>query len=164
MTAEGRGPQRVRRVTNPGALLDLWAEENVDRPTRTHGYVLAQTPKRLITKLGTSLGGGDVDYAATGAAAASLVAPFVTAVPVVSAWVSARAAPEGLLRTAEAERVTDGENVVFLQAKDDAPLRFREKKKGVWIVNRFRLYVDLLGDPRRGREQADHLRREVIGF
>jgi hypothetical protein len=32
------------------------------------------------------------------------------------------------------------------------------------VVNRFRLYVDLLDDPRRGREQADNLRREVIGF
>jgi hypothetical protein len=164
MTAEGTGPQRVRQVSNPGALLDLWAEENVDRPARTLGHLLAQTPQRLITKLGSNLGRAGTDYAVTGAAAASLVAPFVTAIPVVNVWVSAKAAADELLGAAQAERVSDGENVVFLQAKDDAPLRFREEKKGTWIANRFRLYVDLLGDPRRGREQAEHLRREVIGF
>ena len=164
MTAEGTGPQRVRRLTNPGALLDLWAEENTDRSTRTLGYVLAQSPQRLITKLGKNLDGGGIDHAVTGAAAASLVAPFVTAVPIVDVWVSAKAASDELLRAAGAEAVSDGENVVFLQAKDDAPLRFREKHKSVWIANRFRLYVDLLRDPRRGREQAEHLREEVIGF
>ena len=60
--------------------------------------------------------------------------------------------------------VADGQNVVFLQAKDDAPLAFRELVKGMWVVNHFRLYADLRHDPRRGREQADHLRQEVIGF
>ena len=47
---------------------------------------------------------------------------------------------------------------------DDTPLAFREKAKGLWVANRFRLYGDLRSDPRRGREQADHLRQEVIGF
>ena len=163
-TAAGAGPQRVRRVTNPAALLDLWAEENVDRPRRTLGHLLAQTPQRLIATLGNNLGGAGIDYAVTGAAAASLMAPFVTAIPVVNLWVSAKAAREELLSEAGAEPVTDGENVVFLQGKDDTPLRFREEHKGVWTANRFRLYVELLHDPRRGREQAEHLRQEVIGF
>ena len=164
MAAEGTGPQRVRRLTNPGALLDLWAEENADRPRRTLGYVLAQTPQALITKLGKNLESGGIEYAVTGAAAASMLAPFVTAVPIVQVWVSAKTATEELLRAGGAEGVGDGENIVLLQAKDDSPLRFREKKDRVWLANRFRLYSDLLHDPRRGREQAEHLRQEVIGF
>jgi hypothetical protein len=164
MTAKGGGPRRVRRVTDPGALLDLWAEESVDRPTRTLGYLLARTPQRLIAKLGDNLGGNGVDYAMTGPAAASLVAPFVTSVPVIDVWVNAKTAPEELWKAAEAEPVSDGENIVFLQGKDDAPMAFRERKQGVWVANPFRLYAELLRDPRRGREQAEHLRREVIGF
>jgi hypothetical protein len=164
ITAEGAGRNRVRRVTNPTALLDLWAEENVERPRRTLGYLLVQTPQQLIEKLGTNLGRGGIDYALTGAAAASLVAPFITAVPVVDVWVTATAAPEELYDAAQADPVTDGQNAVFLQAKDDAPLAFRERVKDVWVTNRIRLYADLRRDPRRGREQADHLRREVIGF
>ena len=58
----------------------------------------------------------------------------------------------------------EGYNVVFLQAKDDAPLAFRQQIGGLWVANRFRIYAELRRDPRRGREQADHLRAEVIGF
>lgn len=164
ITAEGKGRNQVRRVTNPTALLDLWAEENVEKPTRTLAHLLAQTPQQLIKKLGTNLGRSGIDYALTGAAAASLVAPFITAVPVVDVWVKATAAPEELFDGAQANPVIDGQNVVFLQGKDDTPLAFREKVKGLWLGNRFRLYADLRRDPRRGREQADNLRREVIGF
>ena len=154
----------MRRVTNPTALLDLWAEENVERPTRTLGYLLAQTPTQLIDQLAGNLGRSSVEYALTGAAAASLLAPFVTAIPVVDVWVSAAAAPEDLYRGARADAVTDGQNIVFLQGKDDSPLAFRQQAKELWIANPFRVYADLRHDPRRGREQADHLRQEVIGF
>lgn len=164
IAAEGTGPNRMRRVIDATALLDLWAEENVDRPTRTLGYLLAQTPRQLIKEVGRNLGRSGIDYALTGAAAASLVAPFVTAVPVVEVWVRATAAPDELYEGAQADRVTDGQNIVFLQAKDDTPLAFRVKARGLWVANRFRLYAELRHDPRRGREQADHLRREVIGF
>jgi hypothetical protein len=164
VAVEGTGPKRVRRVTNPTALLDLWAEEQNDRPARTLGHLLAQTPQQLIEQLGANLGHADIDYALTGAAGASLVAPFVTAIPVVDVWVTATAAPEELHHNAATDPVNEGQNVVFLQAKDDAPLAFREHTNEVWVANRFRLYADLRRDPRRGREQADHLREEVIKF
>jgi hypothetical protein len=164
VASEGSGPNRVRRLINPTTLLDLWAEENVERPIRTLAYALAQSPSQLIKELGGNLERSGIEHAITGAAAASLVAPFVSAVPVVNVWVSATAAPEGLCEGAHADHVVDGHNIVFLQAKDNTPLAFREKVEGVWLSNHFRLYADLLRDPRRGREQADHLRREVIGF
>lgn len=162
--AEGTGPQRVRRIPNPAALLDLWTEEMDDKPRRTLAYLLAQTPRALVEELGANLARARIDHALTGAAAAMRLAPFVTAVPVVEVWVTATAAPEDLYDGAHADPVTDGHNVVFLQAKDDAPLAFREKVENLWLANRFRIYADLRRDPRRGREQADNFRREVIGF
>lgn len=164
VTAEGSGPSRIRRVTDPRALLDLWAEENVDQPKRTTAYLLTQTPRQLVETLGRNLERAGVDHALTGAAGASLVAPFVTAVPVADVWVTAGAPHEELFDAAHADAVTDGPNVVFLQAKDDLSLTFRERHSNLWVVDRFRLYLDLRRDPRRGREQADHLRQEVIGF
>jgi hypothetical protein len=164
VAVEGIGPKRVRRVTAPTALLDLWVEESVEHPIRTLAHVLAQTPQQLITGLGRNLERAGVKYALTGAAGASLVAPYVSAIPVIEVWVDAQAAPDELCDAVKGDRVTDGQNVVFLQAKDDTPLAFREEVQGVWLANRFRIYADLRRDPRRGREQADHLRREVIGF
>lgn len=162
--AEGVGPQRVRRIPNPAALLDLWTEEMEEKPRRTFAHLLAQTPRALVEELGTNLARAGFDHALTGAAAAMRLAPFVTAVPVAEVWVNATTAPDALCDGAHADPVTEGHNVVFLQAKDDAPLAFREKMDNQWLANRFRIYADLRRDPRRGREQADNFRREVIGF
>jgi hypothetical protein len=163
VATEGTGPKTVRRVVDPAALLDLWAEEERSRPTRTPGFVLAQTPRQLIEKVATGLERAEVDHALTGAAAANLIAPFVTAVPRVEVWVTTLATADDLHRQLGGEKVGDGANVILLQQKDDTPLAFREQRNGIWISNRFRVYVDLLKDPRRGREQAQHLRIEAIG-
>ena len=160
----GAGPHRTRHVTDPAALLDLWAEENVDKPVRTRGYLLAQTPHQLITQLGEGLNGAGIEYALTGAAAASIIAPFVTTVSVTEVWAAAATDPQEFFDHTLVTPVTEGHNVALLQASTDAPLAFRQQSGGLWIVNRFRLYADLRGDKRRGVEQADHLRREVIGF
>jgi hypothetical protein len=77
MEARGTGPQRVRILTNPTALLDLWSEEQTDHPKRTLGYVLTQTPRQLAERLATGLDHAGIGYAITGAAGAN----FVTADP-----------------------------------------------------------------------------------
>jgi hypothetical protein len=164
VAAEGRGPARRRRVTDAGALLDLWAEEQDDRPIRTLAHLLAPGPQALVDGLAKGLGAAGIAYAITGAAAATLIAPSVTAVPVVEVWVAATVATGHLVDAAGADEVAQGHNIVFLQAKDDAPLAFRDEVRGVWVGNRFRVYADLRRDPRRGREQAEYLRHEVIGF
>jgi hypothetical protein len=164
ISTAGTGPHRVRRVTDPAALLDLWAEENTDRPTRTPAYLLSRSPRQLIAELEVGLDRSGIRHALTGAAAANVVAPFATAVPVAEVWVAATASPQQLYDAAGADSVTEGNNIVFLQAKDDTPLAFREQVNDLWLANRFRIYCDLRRDPRRGREQADHLRQELIGF
>jgi len=164
VAAEGSGPQRVRTLTNPTALLDLWAEEQVEQPRRTLGYLLAQTPQQLANRIATGLDRAGIEYAITGAAGANFLAPFVTAIPVTDVWIAATADPTEVLRDLGADPVTEGQNLVLLQAKDDAPILWRRALGEVWVANPFRLFADLRRDPRRGREQADHLREEVIGF
>lgn len=160
----GAGPRRVRRIANATALLDLLAEESADRYASVHGYLLAQSPAQLVERLGAALDGADIKYALTGAAGAVLVAPSITAVPVVTAWTEEGLAAEQLLEALGAEPTADGHNLALRQSKGDVGLAFRQRIEELWVANRFRLYVDLRGDPRRGREQADNLRREVIGF
>lgn len=161
---EGAGPARTRHLANPAALLDLWAEEQRDQPLRTRAFVLAQTARQTIDILGDGLENARLAHAFTGPAGASLVAPFVTTIPVVEVWCAATAVPEGLCEAVGGEPVDDGHNVVFLQAKDDGALVFREQRGGCWVANPFRLYVDLLRSPQRGRDQAEHLRAQEIGF
>ena len=160
----GTGPQRNRHATDPSALLDLWAEENGDKPVRTRGFLLAQTSEQIINEVGERLNGARVEHALTGAAAASVIAPFVSAVTITEVWAAAATDPQELFECTSATPVTEGHNVMFLQAGSDAPLAFRQQCGSLWTVNRFRLYADLRRDKRRGVEQAEHLRREVIGF
>ena len=94
VSTSGAGPHRTRRVTYPTALLDLWVEENVDKPVRTRGYLLAQTPQQLINQVGAGLNGAGIDYVLTGAAAASIIAPFVTTIAVTEVWVTAATDPQ----------------------------------------------------------------------
>ncbi|HEX8688636.1 MAG TPA: helix-turn-helix domain-containing protein [Solirubrobacterales bacterium] len=162
--AEGSGPGKVRVLTDPGGLLDLLAEETAVRPLRTPAFRLAQSPKALIRGIAKALEGKEVDYALTGAGAASLVAPFISAVPIVEVWVSAYFMADRVLDEFGMEKAETGQNVELLQANDDGPLMFRQRTKWAWVANPFRLYIDLLHDPRRGREQAEILREEVIGF
>ena len=163
--AEGAGPNRVRRIVEARALLDLWAEENTDRSVeRTTAYRLARTPEELVGAIGERLGQVGIEYAITRAAAAMTLAPFVTSVSAVDLWVAAGISPRRLLDALEAERVDTGANLVIAQTPGDAPLAFREERQGVWMVNPMRLYYDLRSDPRRGREQADRVREEVIGL
>jgi IclR-like helix-turn-helix domain-containing protein len=162
--AEGSGPRKVRVLTDRGGLLDLLVEETAVRPLKTPAFRLAQSPKALIRDVAKALEGKGVDYALTGAGAASLVAPFISAVPIVEVWVSAYLMADRVLDEFGMEKVETGQNIELLQANDDGPLMFRQPTKGVWVANPFRLYIDLLHDPRRGREQAEVLREEVIGF
>jgi hypothetical protein len=164
LDVEGAGPGRVRHVASPGALLDLWAEEQQDRIVQTRAYVLAQTPVQVADRLCAGLEQAGIKYALTGPVAASILAPFVTAVPVVDIWTAATEDLDRVCAAVDAEQVPNGHNVVFRQETGDYPLRFRERADDRWLVNRFRLYVDLRANPQRGREQAAHLRQEVIGF
>lgn len=151
-------------VVAPGALLDLWAEENDDRKTRTTAFVLARSSEQLAMRTAELLGRAGIEYALTGSAAAALVAPLATSIPTVRIWVSRADPTDGILNEIGAERVDSGFNLVLDTSKDDVALRFPTMHAGMNIVNPFRLYVDLLTDPQRGIEQANHLREQVIGW
>ena len=127
-------------------------------------YLYARSPDELARSLSKRLAAAGVEHAITGAAAANRLAPFVTAVPVVDLWHEGSQGPEDVCEAAGAELVTEGSNILLRRAAGDGPLAFRELQDGVYLANRFRVYLDVRQDPRRGEEQAQHLRTEVIGF
>jgi len=146
-------------------MLDLWAEENTDRSVRrVRAYRLAREPRALADAVSAALHAAGIDHAVTGAAAAARIAPFVTAVPVAEIWIESVASLEEAAAASGAEIAETGHNLAFVQANGDEPLAFRRQVEGIWSVSAFRLFYDLRNDPRRGHEQAEILRREVIGF
>jgi hypothetical protein len=127
------------------------------------GYGLAQSPTRLAEGVSAAFSEAGITHAVTGAAAADKLAPMLTSQPQTDVWIAADVPLQRAIELAGAKPVRDGANLRLMQAADDAPLAFRRHHETLTLANPVRVYLDLLKDPRRGREQAEHL-RQVVGF
>jgi hypothetical protein len=157
-----RGPGGRIRLQEPGALLDAWREAYTYHANSLMGFVAPVGDKRRIMEgLARQATGLGLLYGFTLHAGASLVGPQVR-VPTVHCYVGGD--PEPLARAMELQAV-EGEGSVFLMTPYDhgvfyAPLT----KGGLRVVSLPQLYVDLYHYERRGREQADKLRRDAMAF
>lgn len=163
--AHGGRRARARTIADPAALLDLWAEENRDRGVRQLGaYLLPARGGDVAEGAAQALRVAEVDHALTGVVAAAMLAPFVTALPAATFWVDAGHPLDDLIEKLGAETADSGANVVLMQADNNLPLAFAGDRDGLRVANDYRIYLDARADPKRGREQAEHFRREVIGW
>ena len=163
--ALGSGPNKRRRLTDKGKVLDRWVQDAAGERRRiVTAYIPAQGPVDLARQVSSRLREAGIDHAVTGACGALLVAPHVTDVRRCEVWVDPAVGDAAILHALGADPVEKGGNVVFLQAKNDAPLFAHRDAEDVAVANPLRLYADLLEDPRRGEEQAGFLRDTVLNI
>lgn len=153
------------RVTQPGALLDAWRdEEPVDRHRATAYYAFDDTPQRLMARLAALAADRRWRYAVTSLAAASLVAPFVRGVSTVHWYVWDAVQAAEWVKALDLRPVESGPNAILL-VPNDAGVFYRSRAvEGVTVVGDVQLYLDLWREPARGREQAEFLRKEQLTF
>ncbi|MCE7875386.1 hypothetical protein DYH09_34165 [bacterium CPR1] len=163
---EGKGPHTLRYLRNPGGLLDAWSEvHSLDDYVSHPLHVLAASPDERDRLVLEFLESHSMVYALTLEAGALRVAPYVTGFGVLSVLVSADVAWERSLKGTRLRPVSEGANVIFwAQRRGLAPLMGRREVDGVWVASDVQLYLDLWSWPRRGKEQAEHLRRERLGY
>lgn len=165
MERQGKGPHSIRLLREPGALLDAWAQAHSLAQYEAHQYYRwAQSGAELRQALGAALETAGVEYALTLAAAAELMAPFATPSERLAVIVPEATDLMALAEAAALRPVEDGENLLFLRSREASPLLFRQKIAEVWAVSAVQLYLDLCAWPQRGREQAQHLRRERLPY
>ena len=157
-----RGSEGRFRLQKPGELLDAWRDEYTYRASTLVSYVSPVAEKRRVmealARQAASLG---LPYAFTLHAGASLVGPQVR-VPTVHCYVAGD--PEPLARALGLQPV-EGEGTVYLVTPYDLGVFYAPLTKGgLKVVCLPQLYVDLYHHERRGREQADKLRRDALGF
>lgn len=162
------GPNTRWSLWNPGELLDDWKEsfslEQYETRWR-HGW--EQTDEKLISSVASALEDCAIDYRMTLHAGASFLAPFVTRplpVAVIVPKTTHLAEVEKRARLQHVDGQNDGGNVLFLMTDEPAPFLHGKNMNGVNIASAIQMYLDLSHWPQRGVEQADHLRRQVIGF
>jgi len=161
MEKRGSGPQTVRRLHRPGDLLDAWAHvHSLRRNYRWHGwYLRAKTTAERRTTVCQRLEAAGIEYALTLNSGAELIAPHAVGFTEVHALLPATVLVEELAPQMGLKPAVDGGNVRFMGTRDRAPLMFRHQLDGgEWVASDVQLYLDLMNWPKRGKEQAQHLR------
>lgn len=155
----GTGPGVARRVTEPGYLLDAWAQAHTLRQYTPHRFhVWAQSTDTLIQIVDGALEDAEIEHALTLTTGAALVAPFGTASLPAAVLVPAGVDLSPVIEHAGLRPVDEGETVVLHATRERSPLLFRRRVHDRWVASDVQLYLDLWALPKRGREQAHHLR------
>jgi len=154
--------QRIR-LAKPADLLENWGESYTYRENELSSYFVPTRVTRTfmadVARAATAVG---QRYAFSLYAGLSLVAPHLR-IPAVHCYLEGDPAPVaaalGLRPTTEGEG-----GLHLLTPYDPGVFHGALEKAGLKVVCLPQLYVDLLHYERRGTEQAEHLRREAMGY
>jgi hypothetical protein len=157
-----RGQHHRIHLAKPADLLEGWADAYSYRANALSGYFVPErATRKLMGDLGRLAQTEGRRHAFTLHCGAALVAPNVR-FPAIHCYVDGdpdRLA-EGLgLRPAEGEA-----NVYLMTPYDEGVFYAPIIKGGIPVACLPQLYVDLYHYERRGREQANHLRRTAMGY
>ncbi len=150
-------------VANPGELLTRWAGYyDFALLNKVNAYYSPEENLDSFTKRLSAVGKFDERYALTLHAGVSLVTPYVRPVNIhlyidsekLGSW-------QELLGLQLTEL---GGNVFLVEPYDEGVFYRVQQLRGINVVSSVQLYVDLYNYPARGREAAEHLRKEVIRF
>lgn len=154
--------QRIR-LGKPADLLESWGESYTYRDNEIGSYLVSERVNRkLMADVARAATAAGRRYAFTVNAGASLVASHLR-IPAIHCYLEGDPAPVaaalGLRPCAEADGALH-----LLTPYDPGVFYGALEKAGLKVVGLSQLYVDLLHYERRGREQAEHLRRETMGY
>ena len=150
-------------VANPGELLTRWAGYyDFALLNKVNAYYSLEADLDGFTKRLSAVGEPGLRYALTLQAGVSLVTPYVRPVNIhlyvdpekLSSW-------QELLNLQLTEL---GGNVFLVEPYDEGVFYKIQQVRGINVVSSVQLYIDLYNYPARGREAAEHLKKEVIGF
>ena len=158
-----RGRDGLYRLPRPGELLDAWRDAYSYRVNGLSAFVSSggrQAPGHGGPHPARDRAGHELRVHRF-TPGTSLIGPH-TRVSAVHCYVSGDT--EALARVLGLQPV-EGEGSVYLMAPYDPGVFYAPVIKGGFrVVSLPQLYVDLYGHERRGREQAEKLRRDAMGF
>jgi len=153
------------RLIQPGKLLDAWQEQySLSKNTQMIYYSFERNTEQLTARVASTALERQWRYAITSFAAASLIAPFVRGIGMVTWYVDDTASIEQWVKALDLRPAESGANIMILVPYDKGVFYQTQTVNGIVLVSSVQLYLDLFNDPARGREQAEFLRKEKLGF
>jgi len=157
-----RDQSRRILVSEPRRLLMEWAQNwSVEKSRVSRYFSFEKGPERLISAISEKSKALGVEYAFTGMAGASFVAPFTRYEDV---WLYVRGETERLREALDLRPVSSGANVVLLDPYDEGVYMGTREIRGSQVVSDIQLFVDLYTNPARGQEQAEQILEKAIRF
>lgn len=154
--------QRIH-LGKPADLLEAWCESYSYRTNEIASYFVPdRVTRRLMADLARAAVAEGRRYAFTLSAGLSLVAPQ-TRLGGIQAYLEGDPAPIAAALGLHPAGEADGA-VHLLAPYDPGVFHGLVDKAGLKVVSLPQLYVDLAHHEKRGAEQAEHLRREAMGY
>lgn len=163
-SSEGGRSQR-RKLTNPSAVLNSWAEAFRQRKKKSfYGYLFATDAVDCAIKIDQRTRRSDtpVKWAITGALSANQASPLLTGVNVAEIIVPLGHA-DRFMQSTEIKRAEKGYNVV-LHEWPSAGLQFIDTDNPFPCASNFIQYLSLLDGKGRNAELAEQFRRDILGM
>jgi hypothetical protein len=157
LTSFGRGRSKLRIVSRPQALADLWASEEKSAEPFLKGYLYGSSVEAVAEKVLKECPGSAIGAAL----AANHYLPFLTRVPPpIRLWVPEDFVPESLIQIGF-EPTTAGANVELVQAKH-SPWRIHMRTTDdIRRVSPWRAWIEVSQAEGRTQELAEALRIEL---
>ena len=159
-----RGRGSGRRVQDPDRLLDAYVRAVQAEPPslRLEVGLLGRDLVGELVATGRRWARAAVAWAATGSAAAAVLAPYLTATGSVEVYVDADTLP-GLetVAASAALRPLEGGRLTLRPFPTTAVRQLEHKVAGLHVAPWPRVYVDLQAEGVRGEEAAEHLRETM---
>lgn len=149
-------------LVDPGSLLEAWA----DHAGRRRSLERVAVPVRdgLRADVERVLAGIEGHGLVSGELAAELYAPHLPASQAVVHCVDQEFLDRERLVADFGSRPLRPQGQVVVNLADDGVADSSEIRDGLPLVSPAQVYVDLARDRSRGREAAEHVRREVLGY
>jgi hypothetical protein len=165
VSSAARGPSAARRVADRGEFLDAYATaaERLRSPISIRVGVLWRDPAAGAIQTGQLLEAAGIDWAATSALSANVLAPMQTEVAPLEIYVAGKT-PSDVRRAAVAAGLQemDGGRLVLRLFPTPAGAKLTETiADGFRSVLWPRAYADLRIGGVRGEDAAEHLREEM---
>lgn len=160
----GAGPSKERRLVNPRALLDAWANHQASTKPKDlkHFYVRSTTLPDLQKLIDETCARRGIPYEFTGITAGQIHAPFLSTVSQVFCRLPTTHGANAALEAIDARPVREGWNLAVYQATSESDFRFRQRQNDLWVADPLRTFLDLLQTGGRAKELAQHLRVEKL--
>ena len=151
------------QLTNPGKLLDVLSKKyDFTSNTVVSYYSFERNKSRLMENIATTAKEHNIDYAFTLHAGASLIAPH-TRFTDIYFYINEKNILE-MKKLLDLQDTEIGGNVKLVSPQYNWIFKDTLNIDNKRVVNEILLYLDLINYPKRGKEQADFLRKTKLRF